>query len=808
MTRARFLLIPFAFFSMGTRCAELANGAQNGAQAPTISEIIVEGNTLISTPALLAKIPYRVGERFRRYKTAQLIHSIHNLGYFRNVAVAIKGIGDESIALIVRLSEKPKIDRIEYEGNRHLSEDEIEKRFHFSEIKTIDPAELDRLTEQLRVLYREKDYHDAHITASLESTSDSTVIVHFVIEEGCKSLVRKVSFIGNTAFSSKTLKTLIFTRQDWLFGFFNKAGSYQPDAIEYDKHVLENHYQSNGYLAAQVSDVAIDFDHNNHSIDITFTIDEGPLYRVRSVSAPGNDILTEEQILSSIALRPGQLYSREVIRQTLEQLRTLWGEFGYINAEVNPSVVPDQEETAVDITFYTDLRSRVHVNTIRILGNYKTREKVIRREILFDEGDILTKSRMDISQDRIERLGYFEQKGGVNWKTTRVDDGLVDLDMIVKEIRTGKASVNMGFGGIDDIQSPSTSFKVSANIQDINFMGTGVSYNLNGTYSVQDASVVFNVANPWLFDRPIRGTLDLIHRRTVYTDFKSVLEAPRELLSGGSASLGYASVRANAVFTADAGLELIRFENRVIGVLDPAQAGLRANYQATLNRTFQSGNLAWVGLTVSQDTRNHPTFPTHGAFWVIANKVGVPNAFGDFSFYKIDLDYRWYTPLIDEYRLIFYFHGHGGFVRPIRGGSIPYRELYHIGGIATVRGFFFGQIGPSLLVRADDETTLDSLGGQNTFFLNTELQFPITSDMNMRGVIFYDGGAGWDTPNADLIDKRLLRNNTFNYRHSIGFGVRMLYPTPVRIDWGFKLDRNKRVGETASEVHFTALTDF
>lgn len=791
---------------MGTQCAE-AEHSPSGA-TPTISQISVEGNTLISTPALLAKIPYRIGERFRRHKTPQLIRSIYSLGYFSGIAVDTRRLDNESIALIVRLTEKPKIDRIEYEGNYHLSESEIEKRFHFSEIRSLDHAELEKLVEQLKVLYREKDYHHAEVTGELIPGENNTVIVRFIIQEECKSLVRTVSFVGNTAFSEKTLKTLIFTRQDWLFGFFNKAGSYQPDAIEYDKHVIENYYQSNGYLAAQVTDVAVVFSDDNQSIDVTFTIEEGPLYVVRTVSAPGNDLLTEEQILSAIPIKPGQLYSRELIRQTLEQLRNIWGEFGYINAEVTPSVQPDQEETAVDIIFYTDLRACVRVNTIRILGNYKTREKVIRREILFDEGDTLTKSRMDISQNNVQRLGYFDQTGGVNWKTTRIADDLVDLDLIVKEIRTGRASVNMGFGGIDDIQSPSTSFKVSANIQDTNFMGTGVSYNLNGTYSVQDASVVFNVANPWLFDRPIRGTLDLIHRRTVYTDFKSVLEAPRELLSGGSASLGYASVRANAVFTLDSGIEIIRFENRVVGILDPSQAGLSANYQATLNRTFQSGNLAWVGLTTSQDTRNHPTFPTQGSFWVIANKIGVPSAFGDFSFYKIDLDYRYYTPLIDEYRLVFYFHGHMGFVRPILGGSIPYRELYHIGGIATVRGFFFGQIGPSLLVRADDELSLDSLGAQNTFFLNTELQFPITSDMNLRGVIFYDGGAGWDTPNANLISPLLLRNNAFNYRHSIGFGVRMLYPTPVRIDWGFKLDRNKRIGESASEVHFTALTDF
>jgi outer membrane protein insertion porin family len=158
--------------------------------------------------------------------------------------------------------------------------------------------------------------------------------------------------------------------------------------------------------------------------------------------------------------------------------------------------------------------------------------------------------------------------------------------------------------------------------------------------------------------------------------------------------------------------------------------------------------------------------------------------------------------LIGEYNLIFALHSHFGFVKSMPHYSIPYRDLFHMGGPATVRGFEFGQIGPSIYQ--------DSMGGQKAFWLNSELIIPLAPDMSTRVLLFYDGGAAWDTPNAQSIfDARLpLRNNSFKYRHSVGFGVQLTQPTPLRIYWGFKLDRNKRRGEKISKVHFSMAQDF
>ena len=782
--------------------SEISNNNPTQLSNRIIDTIIITGNSLVSRAAIQAKIPYQVGDVIKPHKTDQLIRALYGLGYFDNIKVMGEEVSSTHINLHVIIQEKSKIESINYTGNDHLKENEIEKKLKLSEVKTIDSQELVGIIEQLKKLYIEKNYHNAAIKAELNQIDTKRVIINFIIDEGKKSLVKRVFFEGNHHLSSKQLRKLTFTREDWLLGFFDKSGSYQPDAIEYDKHVIENFYQSNGFLAARVVDVIVQPYTSPEELQVTFVIEEGDLYTVSKVSAPGNDVLTEEQILARIPIRPGNFYSKDLIRQTMESLRVMWGEFGYIYADVQPSINPDQDNKTVEISFYNDLGNKITVNRIKLVGNIKTRDNVIRREIGFNENELLTTYQMNESKRRVENLGYFEQRTGVNWKIVKVDENSADLDLILKEVKTGKMFAQIGFGGTEDFQSPSKSFKIGAGLQDTNLLGTGIIYNLNGSYSQEDRSIVFSLLNPWLLDRPIRGGIDASHRQATYDEFKNVVSPPVEATSFISGNLGFIPQSLNFTnVVIDAGIQSICYKG------GKPQASLpfefqreQANFQKNLNRIFQGGELVWTGLAMMQDTRNHPIHPSRGYQWSAFSKFGIPHCIGNFGFFKVDLDARWWTPLINEFDLVLYLHGHAGLVTSIKDHQIPYRELYHIGGPATVRGFIFGQIGPAMLG--------DSIGGKKAFWVNAELQFPITKDMSMRGVVFYDGGAGWDAPCASDIDRELLRNNHFNYRHSIGFGIRLTYPTAARIDWGFKLDRNKRCGESASEVHFTMAHDF
>lgn len=772
-----------------------------------ISAIIVQGNKNVTQEAILARIPYQVGDPFNPAKTGDLIRNIYGLNYFNNVIVEIEDISDTTLALHVIVEEKKKIESIVYEGNKNLSVDEIEKKIKLSEIPAMDEEELTSYAQTIKKLYAEKNYHAVNIQTSLRPAQNDTYTALFTIDEGPKAVVKRVIFTGNICVSTRKLRNIIFTREDWLFGFINKAGSFQPEMLDYDKYVIENFYQSNGYLTARVADIQVETD-AQQCITVTFVIEEGDIYTVKTVSAPGNDLLTEQQLLSFIPIRPNMLYSKELIRQTMEVLRTLWGRYGYIYADIEPVIVPNFEEKTVDISFNTDLGNKISLRRVNIQGNCKTRDYVIRRVLTICEGQLLTTPSMDLSKGRVENLGFFDPQNGVEWKVTKVDENLVDLDLMLKEIKTGRLDGQIGYGGADP-QSPNTSIRFGVGISDRNLFGTGIRANFNASWSRQDHGFMINFFQPWLFDRPIGGGLGVYHKKSIYEDFKNVSDAPQETLTGGDGQLVFLLPYCPDVSTSvTGGIERIHFQKGLKAERGDRSAQQNELLQTFIDRRFVSGTAGWIAAVVGQDLRNHPQFPSRGYNWSFATKFGIPAPGSCFGYVKSDFDATWLTPLIGEYDLIFLLHGHAGFVRTLSNKLIPYRELYNIGGPGSVRGFEFGQIGPQIFN--------SSVGGQNAFWVNAELIFSVTKDQSIRGVLFYDGGAGWDTPlthhEINLLrepaNTGALTNNRFRYRHAIGFGVRLMNPAPIRIDWGFKLDRNKRLREKFYEVHFNMSQEF
>lgn len=781
-----------------------ARGTQRSTEKPIIRNISIEGNQAATTRAILEKVPFRPGDAFDRKKSKVIIKAVYRLGYFNNIQVITDDVSPGVIDLIIAVTEKSRISGITFEGNKAIAKEKINEAIDASRIKSLDEEELNNIAQKINKLYRDKGYHHATISGRLDPDDKGAFSAHFVINEGGSSVVKQVHFKGNDHIADRFLRTKIFTREDWLLGFLDRAGFYHPDALARDRYVIEDLYQSQGYLSARVVDTIVK-EEGDGCMNITFVINEGDVYCISSVAAPGNELLSEEQLLCRIPIRPGQLYSKDLIRKTMDSLRMLWGSYGYIYADVQPQIRPNEHDKTVALTFTTDLGNKIIVNRINIVGNKKTRDSVIRRELLFNEGDMLTTWCMEESKRRIELLGFFDQKDGVNWKIIKQDEETADLELVLNETKTGRGTLRMGLGPQGDAKSTTERFSVSVDVMDTNFRGSGILYSFSGSYSRQDKIFLASIGNRWLFDRPIYGGAEFHMRKTTYEDFAQTNEPPIQNTIGGSSNIGF---RWNKFWDVQVGMaggfDSIRNANKIVPrsvTTNPAQ---QAAFDATVLRSFQPGDLAWVGAILSQDTRNHPIYPTEGHTWSIDSKVGLPHVRGGFGFGKIELDANWYTPLIPAYGLALHVHSYIGVVHLLSGHTAPYRELFHIGGPATVRGFKFGQIGPSLLG--------SSLGATKAFTISTELQFPITEDYNMRGVIFYDGGAGWDTPDAAALAQQtgqeFLRNNNFDYRHAIGFGIRMTSPTPICLDWGFKLDPRKRLGEQTDEIHISASQSF
>jgi outer membrane protein insertion porin family len=788
----------------------------------TIRDIIVQGAHHIPVEAILDRIPYRIGEQFNPDKSRILLRTLYyELQRFQRIDLEVETIGDNELDIYIIVEEKKPLLGVTFTGLHKVTTKEINEKINFAEIPALDEQEVDKYARMINKIYTEKGYLHTEIKPEVTET-DGKLTVVFHITEHPKSTIKRIEFEGNEYVSGKTLRSIMFTREDWIMSFMDKSGTYNPEWLERDKHMIEQYYQNNGFMNAKIYDTQIIAEDDSNYITILLQVDEGHKYQFGTVTVDGANLLSEEFLLEHMPVQPGTDYSREAIVDSLKFLEFMFGDLGYLYTHIEPSIQPNDETRTVDVHFSVDPGKRVYLNKLTIRGNKKTRDKIIRRNIHLQEGGIITNNLMEVSKTKVESLGYFDTRDGVNWKTTRISEEEADLDLVVKEVKTGNANFKIGFGGPeiigentfrDYVNQLMTGVSVEGNIADTNVAGTGIRFNVTGKLSTKEQDVLVNLTQPWLFDKPIYGSIDGFHRRAAYDQLRFAF-AMNEQRSSGSFTLGVVTGWRTVPFFNDTYIRANFGFDRLVydrnpqairpAIPEPRATEARDEYQVVLNKLFYPGACAvhfpWLNIQIGQDKKNHPMHPSRGYTWMMRGMFAFPSFDSNIGYAKWDLDVNWFTPLINEHDLVLRLHGYAGIAKPFNNRFIPYRELFHIGGPASIRGYLFGQIGPQFTVFEDGFNLGDSIGAENTVFFNAELIFPILPDMTLKALAFYDGGAGWQNPYACDISPQFLRNNNFDYRHAVGFGLRLLNPMPMKIDWGFKLD--PRRGEPGYEVHF------
>ncbi|MFA5999331.1 MAG: outer membrane protein assembly factor BamA, partial [Candidatus Babeliales bacterium] len=789
-----------------------------------IRDIHVSGNLAISKDSIINRLPLKVGDEFNVNYTATMIKNLYNLGLFHQIQIYGETLESGEIDLHIVVQEKPKLHEVTFVGNKAFSEKELKEELKSDKIVALEQEELKALIAKIKKFYRKKNYHHVNITGQLIHSDDGKVSAEFTIKEGKKSYLNRISFKGNKQIPSKKLKRVIFSKEDWIGGLLDHSGTYSPEMCEGDKYMIEEIYKNNGFVNAKVTDVQVHQDPALNDYHITYIIQEGDRYTIKDVNIEGNHLVTEQRLREIIPLREGQIYSLENIRTALENLRMIWGEHGYLFADIEPSIDINDENKTVSVSFNSDLKEQVYLNRLTIRGNKKTRDKVIRRQILLDEGALITNQKMELSKACVGLLNYFDSKGGVNWKTIRIDDTHADLDLIVNEVKTGHFNANLSFGGSPTSRStPQTGLSFSVGCGDRNFMGSGFAFATSAEISKKYRAFMASASNPWIFDRPIRGTVNGFIKSSEYDDEISIAEnAPLERAIGGVLGLGYFSKLLGGVsVNSEVNIERIIYENK-IKAAKRLGAGDMVIAQLLLDKNFQTGNQLSFITTFSQDQRNGVAFVTHGHQWQWIAQITVPGSTQceeaqhplkceqvatplnpQFNYFKTEFDISWYTPLINEHDLVLGVHGNVGYLHPFKGKDVPWKQLYHVGGPKTIRGYTYGQVGPNWRD--------SSLGATKAFNVNVEFIVPLSSNLSTRGVIFYDGGAGWDTPYRDefsiaakkegLCFEKEFINNNFFYRHSVGIGIRIKSPTPLQVDFGIKLNPSKRFKKELTQMH-------
>lgn len=761
-----------------------------------IGKIVIHGTKHVKEGLVLRSIPYKAGDLFDASLSATAINNLYALGHFSQIEIRAEVLDDTELSLHITVQEKKLLEDLKITGNKALKTSKIKEKLNLTKLTTIDEEMLRNISLGIKKMYAEENRHFVGIETKIIDNEDNSdkAVAHIIINEGLSSQVLLVNFKGNEQIEDRKLRNILFTRENWLLSFTDGAGTYSSDQLEMDKHRIEYLYRDNGYLMAKVPLAEVDFSKNQKDVRVTFHIQEGDLFFTRSVQVMGDDLFSENELMSYVSLKAGRPYSQSDMVKTINRLKDLYGEKGYIYADVYPQIKPDENSKEVDVAFHIEKGNKLFANRILITGNHVTRDKVIRRQFTIFEGDLITSKKLNESKVGVEYLSFFEREG-VAWKVHRVSDTLADLEMAVVETKTGSFNLQFTYGS--DRYSPKPSFKGQLNLEKRNLCGKGWDVGAMAQASRHRLQrVEANFFDPHLLDSDVSLGVFAYNRWIEYESWRSFPKTPVQMTTGGNVKFGFslAKLDKRLQLILDLGIEDIR--NRDV---DFDNAHIPSSYKPIIKRRLQEGTLSWFGLDLVKDTRNHQVYPNQGYKFTIATKTALPGINHEFGFVKTEFEGSCYNSLIGVDSLVHMAHLKLSHVERIGNNQIiPYKELFHMGGQTTVRGFVWGGIGPAW-------ENGDPLGSQNAVLFNTELIFPLIPDYSMKGHFFYDCGAGWDTPKNDipLSDVARIKRDNFDVRHSVGFGLNLVKPVPAKIDWGFKLDRRKDLGESPHEFHLS-----
>lgn len=804
------------------------------ATIPQISEVVIRGNKLVSDEAIRARAGLRVGSSFSSEDVSAAVERLVNFGYFSRVRIEKESAGADRLRLVIRVAEKQGFSGYLFEGNSVIATKKLAQELGLIDREVIDAFDLDLMVAKLRKAYRKENYYAVDVKATLVPDREKAGQVRavFLIKEGDKTRVTRVDFQGCSGIPEFQLRSMIHTKEDWLGFFTDGAGKYDKDYIEADKKLIEMIYQDHGYLTARVLEARIEELSAGREIHLTFVIHEGPQFKVRYITLPADAEFPEHTFLRYLLLKEGQTYSRESLRRTVDLFLRALGEKGYIEADVWPDLKIDEANGVVDLKFGLAKGEKYYVNRIDITGNKSTRDFVIRREIALEEGGVATKAGLDDAKHNVEYLGYFE-RGSVEWKKHRLPDGKVNLELNVKEASTGRASFMATYGG--GSTTSRESLKFGGEVQKINLGGLG----WDGGFGVQFGkdmlqSINLNFQNPFLFDTNVLFGVDTYFTRGEYEEWgHRVTKAPLESKGGITTRLGclLTPFSSRVSLLGEFGAEKFSYD-KITFEKDATEA-----FKNMVEDKFSSGNSVWLGGILSGDHLNHRLAPSGGYKWELHGKMSPPAVNSKYSFIKFDAAASWHMALMGDDWMVLSIYGKCGIVMPLEDTKpIPHKELYLLGGTHMLRGFRMGEAGPLWNVNNQAETNSDlnaenwaPLGARRMLLGTAEISMPIGSgEQAPRAYAFFDVGAGWDAPIpynlkasdfAKLVSdyagrepeemyRSLIYRNKFNLRKTVGVGLKMTTPYPFRIDWGYKLDRDRIAHERPAELNISMNVPF
>ncbi len=716
-----------------------------------IHKITILGNVKVEEGVIRAGIKSREGGRFLIDQVREDLRSIFGLGYFSDVQVDIKPTprGPEIIFIVV---EKPSIKEILISGNQKVKLDDIKEKITLTPRSILNLEKVKENAEQIRRLYFSKGYYGVKVDQKIDYLETNEAVVVFQIEEGVKGHIKKVVFKGNQKIKSSDLKKVMQTKQRNIFSYITKTGLLDEEVLKNDIQMLTAYYIDHGYLNVKISEPKIDL-RDPKKIQIEIEITEGPQYRIGEIDFKGDVLTTKEDLFKTIRLKRHAVYSTSAIRKDIGLLTEKFANQGYANVEISPITTADEPQRLVHLIFEIEKKNLVTFEKIQIVGNTKTRDKVIRRELRIAEEELYSASGLSKSRDRLKRTGFFKE---VELTTSRGStEDKMNLEVKVEEAPTGALSFGIGYSSIEKVMG-------QASISDRNLFGLGYHGILKFKLGSDTSDLRFSFTDPYFMGYNFAAGIDLFHESHEF-DTYSYRTTGGDLRFGKELS---ETLRFDAMYK----LEKVK-------VYDVASDASRFIKEQEGERTTSA-----LSFSLSMDTRDDYYNPTRGARHSLSltNAGGILG--GDNYFIKGVAETSWYFPL--PLKTVLNLRGKVGFVEPFSGRKVPIYEKFYVGGLQTLRGFEYGMAGPF-------DANKEPLGSKKMISFQSELIFPLASEIGLKGAVFWDVGKGFDK----------FRDIT-PLKTGVGVGIRWFSPFgPIHLDFG--INPNPKPGEKRKVFDFT-----
>ena len=804
----------FLFMAVGVGGSVYAGGVGGGAGGGTIRDIVVTGNQRISASTIKTYAGMEVGGDYSDEMFSDVVKNLYETGFFVDVTVRLDETKDGVVVIMVE--ESPIINRIVFEGNDDIKTENLENEIGLTPREVYTRSKVQKATERLLEIYRRSGRFSATVRPKIIERPDNRVDLVFEIDEDEVTNVSKIIFVGNKAFPDKTLEGEILTEESRWYRFFSSDDTYDPDRVAFDKELLRRFYLRNGYIDFSVVSALGELTPDGKSFIVTYTLREGERYRVGKVSTVGQfDEVKDVDFSDVLEQEEGDWYSSDDVDATINSLNERMGELGFAFVAVRPRIQRDQENSIVDVRYSLEEGEKVFIERINIIGNKRTLDEVIRRELLVSEGDLFNAELVRQSREELSRMGLFSNVDVRNRRGTSSDHTVLDID--VQETATGELSLGAGFSTTDGALG-------NLRIRERNFLGKNqdILFSFNISNRRQDFEVSFT--DPYVFDRRISTGIDLYNLERDYESeagytsrsFGGALRTGYRILPRLSQDWRY-SIEDTTIDRVDS-RDVRGFSISGTGT-SPVYERMGEMFRDTIGVIENDDGLtSSITHSLTYDDRNSFFNPTEGLY--ARARITYAGLGGRFAYWKYEGRIAFYHPFAPGW--VARLQINAGHIQGTRGKTVRPEDRFFLGG-DDFRGFEFYGIGPRV------RSSLSSRGGNTYYVAQLEQSFPLglPQELGIEGRAFADFGSLFDVDGECLVETTNTGTNAMTEsrrrctdsdleqvyfldkspRFSIGVGVAWSSPFgPVRIYYGFPV--KKKHYDRREQLRFTFGTRF